>query len=143
MKKIIYTLIYILIFNASFGQTNPDKKGPQITFLNTIFDYDTIERYSSGTRSFTFYNTGDEPLVIRKVKSGCSCTVPSYTKDTIQPLGKGEISARYNTRKPGKFNRDLTVFSNATNTPKTKIFIRGVVIDPKKKWGIQPKQKKK
>ena len=138
MKKTFYTLIYILIFNASFGQEIPAKKGPEITFLNMTFDYDTIERYSNGTRTFTFYNTGDEPLVIKKVKSGCSCTVPSYTKDTIPPLGRGEISAGYNTRKYGSFNRELTVHSNATNGS-VKIRIKGVVIDPKKKWGVERK----
>ncbi|MEN8927690.1 MAG: DUF1573 domain-containing protein [Flavobacteriales bacterium] len=141
MKKIFYTLIYTLIINASFGQVTPVKKGAEITFLNKTFDYDTIERYSNGTRSFTFYNTGDAPLVLRKVKSGCSCTVPSYTKDTIPPKGKGQISAKYNTKKYGKFNRSLTVYSNAANGAQ-KITIKGVIIDSKKKWGIEPKQKK-
>lgn len=121
--------------------TTPVKKGPIITFLNTTIDYDTIERYSSGARTFNFYNTGDEPLVVRKVKSGCSCTVASYTKDTIFPGGRGEITASYNTRKYKAFNRDLTVYSNAKNTPKMKIWIKGFIIDPVKMWGVEKKKK--
>lgn len=139
MKKTFYTLICILFLTSSFGQETTTKKGPEIKFLNLTYDYDTIERYSNGTRTFTFYNIGDEPLIIKKVKSGCSCTVPSYTKDTIPPFGKGEISARYNTKKYGKFNRELTVFSNATNG-RVNIRIKGVIIDPKKTWGVEPKQ---
>ena len=97
------------------SQNDSIKKGPQIKFLNSILDYDTIERYSNGSRTFIFYNMGDEPLLITKVKSGCSCTVPKYSKDSIQPGQRGEIIAKYNTKKPGKFNRNLTVTSNASN----------------------------
>ena len=90
--------------------------------------------------AFTFYNTGDEPLIISEVKSGCSCTVPSYTKDTVFPGERGEISAKFNTKKPGKFDRPLTVFSNATNASKVTINITGFVLDTKKKWGIEHKK---
>ena len=141
MKKYILLLSLIFVLNLSFSQTTPVvKKGPEITFLNTIIDYDTIERYSNGTRTFHFYNTGDEPLIVTKVKSGCSCTVASYTKDTIFPGGRGEISATYNTRKYNAFNRDLTVYSNAKNLNPAKLWIKGFIIDPVKMWGVEKKQ---
>ena len=140
MKQIITLLLLSISFAGLSSEVDSVPVGPQITFLHTTFDYDTIERYSNGTRTFIFYNTGDEPLLITHVKSGCSCTVPSYSKDTIFPGERGEINAKYNTKKPGKFNRPLTVFSNATNSSSVKINITGVVIDPMKKWGIKRKK---
>lgn len=137
MKKIILFSLILYSGIQSPAQSDSNKVGPQLTFLNTEINYDTIERYSNGTRTFIFYNTGDEPLVIKKVKSGCSCTISSYTEDTIYPGGKGEINAGYNTRKPGKFDRKLTVHSNATNGGKRKIRIIGFVLDPKKYYGVE------
>lgn len=140
MKKYLLLILFSSIISLGFSQTTAVvKKGPEITFLNTVIDYDTIERYSNGTRTFHFYNTGDEPLIITKVKSGCSCTVANYTKDTIFPGGRGEISATYNTRKYNAFNRDLTVYSNAKNGNPIKIWIKGFIIDPVKMWGVEKK----
>lgn len=139
MKHLLILLCSIIIVGNAFCQ-DTTKKGPVLQFLQTTMDYDTIERYSNGTRSFTFYNTGDEPLVIKSVKSGCSCTVPSFTKDTIFPGEKGEIKAKFNTRKPVAFNQKLKVYSNSSTGKKVIITIKGVVIDPKKVWGIEPKK---
>ena len=83
--------------------------------------------------TFNFYITGNEPLLITRVKSGCSCTEAKCTKDTILPGGRGEITARYNTKKSGNFDRELTVYFNTGGkTITTKIKIIGFVLDTKK-----------
>jgi hypothetical protein len=137
-----HTYIFIISCLLAFNSIAQDaeKTGPVLQFLQTTIDYDTIERYSDGTRTFVFYNTGDEPLVTRNVKSGCSCTVPSFTKDTIFPGQKGGIKARFNTRKPIPFNQKLKVYSNSSTGKKVEVTIKGVVIDPKRVWGIEPKK---
>lgn len=133
MNKKISLTAFLLFFSILISAQNSEKAGAEITFLNSTVDYDTIERYSNGTRTFVFYNTGNEPLVITNVKSSCSCTVPTWTKEPIPPGGRGEISAKYNTKKPGKFNRPITVNTNAgTHTIK----IIGVVVDPVAKYGV-------
>lgn len=138
MKTLLLVVTFFMIAIASIGQDTL-KKGPILQFLQTTIDYDTIERYSNGTRTFVFYNTGDEPLVIKKVKSGCSCTIPNYTKDTIYPGERGEIKASFNTKKPIPFDQELKVTSNSSAGKKVEIRIKGVVIDPKKVWGIERK----
>lgn len=138
MKKTYYTALFLLLTSVSWSQDSL-KTGPILQFLQTTIDYDTIERYSNGTRTFTFYNTGDEPLVIKNVTSGCSCTVPGYSKDSINPGERGEIQASFNTRKPIPFNQTLKVYSNSSTGSTSEIHITGVVIDPKKVWGIERK----
>lgn len=141
--KTLLTATFISVIFCGFSQNEETKQHhDKITFLNTVINYDTIERYSDGNRTFNFYNTGNEPLVITRVKSGCSCTVAKYTKDTILPGGRGEITARYNTKKPGRFDRELTVYSNSGGkTITTKIGIIGFVLDTKKIYGIEKKKK--
>ena len=140
MKHILLFLFFVVSFSI-LSQKDTTKTGPILSFLNITIDYDTIERYASGYRTFTFYNTGDEPLIIKRVKSGCSCTVAKLKKDTIQPGERGEITAKYNTKKPGKFNRKLTVYSNSSTRPITYIYLRGFVLDTKKFYGIERKKK--
>lgn len=141
MKHLLF-LTLLLIGLVSFAQSDSTKTGPILTFLNKTIDYDTIERYDNGYRTFTFYNTGDEPLIIKRVKSGCSCTVTKLVKDTIMPGERGEITAKYNTKKPGKFNRKLTVYSNSSVKQVTYIYLRGFVLDSKRFYGVERKKKK-
>lgn len=139
MKKLLFLSI-LFISATAISQTDTIKKGPILTFLNTTIDYDTIERYDDGYRTFTFYNTGDEPLILTSVKSGCSCTVAKLKKDTIQPNERGEITAKYNTKKPGAFNRKLTVYSNSSVKPVYYIYLKGFVLDSKKFYDIEKKK---
>jgi Protein of unknown function (DUF1573) len=46
---------------------------------------DTIEAI------FYFKNIGNAPLQIESVSSSCSCTVPSFSKHSIPPGGKGFV----------------------------------------------------
>jgi hypothetical protein len=137
MNKTLLIFLTCLPMCLSAQQMESQESFPIITFLNRTIDYDTIERYSNGHRTFTFYNTGTAPLIVSRVKSGCSCTVASFTKDTLLPGERGQISAKYNTKKPGKFERELVVYSNAKDHSLTKIWIKGYVLDTKLHYGIE------
>lgn len=139
MNKTLLIFLTCLPMCLSAQQMESQESFPIITFLNRTIDYDTIERYSNGHRTFTFYNTGTAPLIVNRVKSGCSCTVASFTKDTLLPGERGQISAKYNTKKPGKFERELVVYSNAKDHSLTKIWIKGYVLDTKLHYGIEKK----
>ena len=64
---------------------------------------------------FTFTNAGTAPLVIHAAMASCGCTVPNYPKMPIKPGQRDTIEVTYNgTGKfPGKFNKTITVRSNA------------------------------
>ncbi len=142
MKQLLILFTLLISLSGISQKKDTTKIGPKIQFLNTVIDYDTIERYSNGSRVFTFYNIGDEPLIIGRVKSGCSCTVAKLEKDTILPGERGEITASYNTRKPGNFNRPLTVYSNSSTGSVNIIYLKGFVLDTKRFYGVERKKKK-
>ena len=75
---------------------------------------------------FTFTNTGNEPLVIQQAYAACGCTVPTFTKDPIQPGQKGEVKVAYDgSRKiPGHFKKAITLHTNAVNRV-VRIYIEG------------------
>lgn len=126
MKKII--LIATILFNVMvFAQD-----GPKIEFKdkdNTI-DYGKVTKEEdNGLRVFEFTNTGNQPLLIKDVKSSCGCTVPSFSKDPIMPGKTGKIEVKYNMN-PGPIRKTITVESNAVNVDEGRVAlkIKGEVI---------------
>lgn len=102
--------------------------GPAIKWLGTHHDFGPIDE-NAGTASveFFFVNTGDEPLVITSARASCGCTTPLYPTQAIAPGDTASVSVAYNPEgRPGRFNKSVTVESNAGS--KSRLTIRGTVI---------------
>ena len=138
MKKIV-------IIAAFFGialSINSQETKPVISFEKTVHDFGEIKEDGGvATYSFSFTNTGKQPLVVHNVSASCGCTTPDYTRTPIQPGGKGFVSVSFDPRnRPGNINKTLTVTSNAQQS--TDILrITGKVL-PKEKTmeDIYPRQ---
>ena len=118
MKTItlFFTILFISIsFNAQ-----------EFKFEEETIDYGKIEKASNGERTFVFTNTGDQPLIIEKIKSSCGCTVPKKPSEPVMPGEKGEIKVSYDTKRVGGFSKSITITSNAKNAVKV-IKIKGFV----------------
>ncbi len=78
--------------------------------------------------TFTFANVGTAPLIINQAFASCGCTVPTYTKDPIQPGEKGHIDVTYNGKGkfPGHFSKTITIRSNA-KTEIVRLSIEGTM----------------
>lgn len=76
---------------------------------------------------FEFKNTGTSAVIITNVKPSCGCTAADYTKEPIAPGKIGYVKAVYNAAAAGAFMKNITVTTNAEETPKSLIF-KGVVI---------------
>jgi len=127
MKKLGLLLVALVFGAGVYAQ-----KGPQIEFKTEVIDYGTVKKgEDNGIRVFEFTNTGDEPLIIKDVKSSCGCTVPQKPKEPIMPGKTGEIQVKYNMN-PGTINKTITVESNAVNKTDGKIPLRikGTVLKP-------------
>jgi hypothetical protein len=68
----------------------------------TVWNFGTIQQGDSPEFSFTFKNTGNEPMIISNAKGSCGCTVPQWPKDPIPPGENGEIAVKFNSK--GKEN---------------------------------------
>ena len=95
---------------ANFG------KKPDIYFPKTTYDFGVIrEEDGYATAVFEFINTGTADLLIVDVRSSCGCLTTDWSKTTpIAPGEKGVVKGYYNqTGRPGKFQKSLTVSTNA------------------------------
>jgi hypothetical protein len=141
MKKLTAT-IGILLFAVASIFAQEGVGGAEMTFDTEVIDYGTIPQNADGVRTFSFTNTGSEPLIISNAKGSCGCTVPTWPKEPINPGQKGEIKVKYATNRLGPINKSVTVSSNAS-TPTKVLRIKGNVIEKettpvKKESGMSP-----
>ncbi|MFH2141840.1 MAG: DUF1573 domain-containing protein [Bacteroidota bacterium] len=140
-SKLFFSIISLLLTICLYGQESVNNGGgvsPEIIFENPIFDYGTVPYDSEGTCEFKFKNTGNTPLILSNVQSSCGCTVPNWPKVPIQKNATGTINVKYNTTRPGNFQKTITVYSNAKNSPLV-LTIKGTV---EKKSGNKTSQGK-
>jgi hypothetical protein len=97
------------------------QKAPIFTCGNTI-DYGLVEFNSpNSTRSITFTNTGNAPIILTSVKSSCGCLVPVYyPKNPVPPNQSDSIVVKYDTKRPGLFYKTITVTTNEVDEQYSK-----------------------
>ena len=122
MKKLLVLLFFLPLLAFA--------KGPEIKFERTTHDFGNVkEKGGRVTTTFTFTNTGDQPLVILSCKVACGCTKPSFPDAPVQPGEKGQITITYNPDgRPGEFDKKITVKSNAKGQSTVTLKIKGCVI---------------
>lgn len=123
MKRILSVFSFALCAIAMMAQE------PVITFTTSEHDFGKInEADGRVTTVFEFKNEGMTPLVLSNVRASCGCTTPKWTREPIEPGQSGQITVTYNPNgRPGRFQKTITVTSNATE-PTKKLFIKGEVI---------------
>lgn len=123
MKTIITTLTILF-----FSVFNVQAKGV-VTFEKTAHDFGMIlEKDGNVSHTFTFTNTGNEPIIISNVSASCGCTTPEWTKTPVLPGKKGIVTATYLVAgRPGPFDKSLTVVSNAQESS-VVIRVKGEVV---------------
>ncbi len=121
---ILTSVLFVLTFNTKAQPMDDTTR--VISFEKTVNDYGTIQQGSDGTCEFKFTNPGKTPLILQNVTASCGCTVPSWTREPVEPGKQGVISVKYNTNLVGTFNKSVTVISNAKNSP-VVLTIKGTV----------------
>lgn len=108
-------------------QNDVPEHGAKIRFEEMEHQYGTIVKGGDGDCQFTFWNDGDEPLILQSVKASCGCTTPKYSQKPVMPGQKGFIDVHYNTNNVGGFSKTVTVTSNAVNNQRVVLRIKGNV----------------
>ena len=118
-----------------------DASAPVMEFEKLTHDFGDMEQNDDATCVFKFTNTGKKPLIIENVRASCGCTVPSWTKNPIKKKKSDGITVKFDTRTIRTFNKSITVYSNARNSP-VRLNITGTVNRPKiKKSEVHIKRK--
>ena len=125
MKRVLLFLMIILMVTGVMVASEPvahlELEGRSVEV--GVIPTDTIVEGVMRIR-----NTGDAPLVIKRIFAECGCTTPSSPEDPILPGERGEIKVRFNSkgRPPGEFRKVLRIRSNADNS-RELFYIRGTV----------------
>ena len=127
MKHFFTAAAVVLASSFAFAQ-EANTNAAQISFTQETIDYGNIKKDANGEREFTFKNTGKEPFIITNCVGSCGCTVPVWPKTPIAPGEKASIKVKYDTRRVGRFQKTVTVTSNA-GTPTKVLTIKGNVED--------------
>jgi len=137
MKKTIAAIALVLGlgFTAKAQETvtpNIDPNAPVMQFESEVLDYGTVKFDGNGVREFKVKNTGKSPLTITNVQGQCGCTSttidgkPGWPQEPVLPGKSASIRVKYDTKRPGPFEKNVTITSNAKE-PSKVVKIKGVV----------------
>lgn len=90
---------------------------PRFTVKRDVANMGEIMYQVPAKVSFTVENTGDQPLLITEVTPSCGCMVVDWTRVEIAPGAEGTISAVYDAKMLGVFQKDMEVYTNASDEP--------------------------
>jgi len=90
----------------------------QADWVTRVKEFGVLPTGPAAEFTFSFTNTGTEPITITEAAPSCSCTVADYTKTPIQPGEKGWVKAVYETQgHPGFFKKFIRVeFADGSGT---------------------------
>ncbi|HNT71325.1 MAG: hypothetical protein BWX61_01183 [Bacteroidetes bacterium ADurb.Bin035] len=121
MKKLFFVFLMFICLGALSAQE------PMMSFDKTSHDFGKIKMTEKVSVDFTIKNIGKAPLFLSEPKSTCGCTVASYPKEPIMPGQSSKITVTFEPEKEGPFTKQITIFSNAENSPITLV-IKGEII---------------
>ncbi len=133
MKNLIFSLFFLLttpLFAQEAANQATPQNGPEISFTETTHDYGTMQLNADGAFEFEFKNTGNEPLILTQPRSSCGCTVPAWPRQPILPGETEKIKVTYNTGIKGRFQKTVTIASNALVNKNVVLTIKGEVVVP-------------
>jgi len=128
MKTMKKLLIIIVAIAATLHLKAQDsgQSSSEISFEKLVHDFGKVMQGDKAEYDFVFTNTGKVPLIVSDVKSSCGCTVPEWPRNPIMPGASATIKVKYNSNIIGVINKQVTIISNAANSP-TVLRIAGSV----------------
>ena len=117
-KSIILSLLAIASLDAM---------AQRISAKNEIIDCGNVLYESPVTVKFELTNKGNE-LNIDQVRVSCGCTTVDYPRQTIHRGDPFTVTATYDARQLGHFEKEVALFCNSSTKP-FYLKMRGVVVE--------------
>lgn len=128
------------IQSAVQSPATPTGPTTEMTFAEDRFNFGTAIEGEKVSHTYTFTNTGDEPLILSNARGSCGCTVPKWPRQPIQPGESSDIVVEFNTKnKVGQRSQKVTITAN-TNPPESFIYLDGTVEKPAGEPSVQVNQ---
>ena len=106
----IFGLFLFPGLHKSYAQNQPLQSSHNvIRFTEESYDFGVMPYGANVSHKFIFQNISKQKICIREVKTSCGCTTPDYSTDPVKPGRKGSVTAKYDSKRPGKFTKTMTV----------------------------------
>lgn len=126
--KLLFYPVVLLLVVAANGVSGQPSQGPDVNFSKTKHAFDTLQQGPSYEHEFEFVNTGDQPLLINRVKTACRCLTPDWPKDPVKPKDTGIVKVTYfSDNRPGPFFKGIQVYTNIDESPLKILYVEGYV----------------
>lgn len=100
---------------------------PKLTVSRDVANMGELMFKMPGKASFVVENTGTSELLITQINPSCGCTTVEWTQTPIAPGETGTIEVEYDAMMLGTFQKDLEVYSNASDEP-VYLHVQGRVV---------------
>ena len=90
---------------------------PRLEVVSDVANMGEIMYQLPAKVSFTLRNTGTEPLLINEVIPSCGCTAVDWTHEPVAPGAEGMVTAIYDAKMLGVFQKDFEIYTNASDEP--------------------------
>ena len=111
--------IKVLYLDVIMGKTKEKQTGnvTAVSVDRTTMDFGSFPQSEKQERSFILTNTGNGLLVIQDIVTSCGCTKVEYSKEPVRPGETLEVKVIYEAEQAEHFNKTVTVYCNAENSP--------------------------
>ena len=130
--KIVIVLLVLMIPAIGWGQN-----GPRITFDKQTHDYGKVRYGDKVVEEFPFTNTGDETLVIDRLRASCGCTKAIKGSREIPPGGSSKIVAEFDTTDLRSGLKQKSIFVHC-NDPKNTVVKLSLTADVVRELNLNP-----
>lgn len=110
MKRTVIMMCVAVMAVVSWAQ-------PKFTVTHDVANLGEIMYQVPAKVVFKVRNTGSEDLTLTEVLPSCGCTAVDWTRSPIASGEEGEIVVTYDAKMLGVFQKDIEVFTNASDQP--------------------------
>lgn len=104
-----------------------DMAAQRISAKHEVIDCGSVLYEQPVTAKFELRNKGNE-LIIDTVRTSCGCATASYPRTSIMKGDNFTVEVTYDARQLGHFEKEVAIFSNASDKP-FYLKMKGVVVD--------------
>lgn len=104
-----------------------DMAAQRISAKHEVSDCGSVLYEQPVTAKFELRNKGNE-LIIDTVRTSCGCATASYPRTSIMKGDNFTVEVTYDVRQLGHFEKEVAIFSNASDKP-FYLKMKGVVVD--------------
>ena len=115
--------LYVSLITGRKENRSPENV-TQVSVNQSVVDFGQFPMSEKKSHCFGLTNTGNHLLVVQDVVTSCSCTKVEYSKEPIRPGETLEVKVSYEAEEAGRFNKTVTVYCNAGNSP-VRLTIKG------------------